>query len=578
MYISPRKKRLYTIISIIGALMVPVTVLAFLWYRDYRSRASATALPEDVRVSDLTDKSVVISWITPGLAVEGFVQYSDTPGVGSGSPITMDDRDVRSGTTGKRTTHYVTLSNLNPGTKYSFIIGSGTRTYKDKQNNEFTFTTATGAASGAIPTPDPLFGSVSNGRNQSAIVYVTLQKDGVKSFPVSGLTNDGGNFEVDLSHIRTADLGSKFSYSDSTEMIVFAQGGDIGGAVLRSSVGDRSAINLTMSENYPVTDIFADSSGREAGDEGDDIEDDWDDWDDDTVIGDRRQDVPLIPLVLGTTTGTGTGIDDVMLTNVTENSFTVIWESASREEGFVVYGDSLEDLTLQGIDDRDSLAGKSPYYMHHVTVKNLIPETTYYYAIVSGGQTYKDNGTPYTIVTPAIPDSPPEFDSVLGEVVGTGMADAVVIGSVSGTDGDSAQVSTAAGTNGRWTMSIGGIRTRDYSRYFSYSGADTLTVWGLAKGDEDVSTYTIGEIGESVLRVSLDIIAETGEPVDFERGLFATLAEITSLPITALTRIAVAAMILSVILILSGTIILRNAYVSEREKRWEKEVIERFEL
>lgn len=596
MYVPEKRKRRIVIAAIVAAILIPVSVAAFFIVRDWRSRASPTEKPQEVRISDLTQSSLVVSWITPETATEGWIQYSEQSGVEQGSPIAQDDRDVRSGTIEGRTTHYVTISNLEPGTKYYFIIGSGSDTYKDENGAEFEFVTAD-FTDDSIPTPDPVYGSVSNGQNQGAIVYVTLSEGSDKSFPVSALTNDSGNFEIDLSHIRTATLESKFNYTDETEMTIFAQGGDIGGAVLNIPVGYDDEIAMTMDADYTITDIFADSSGLDVGDsdgDGDTPDDEPDDTPDeepeepeeDPEEPERQEfsvvhDVPLERLVLGDTTGPSwTGIREIHITNVTENSFSVVWESQESESGYVSYG-ATEDLAEAASDDRDATVGSGSYHMHHVSVSDLIPETTYFFIINSGEEVYDDEGTSYQVTLPAIQDSPPEFDSVLGEISGTGSSDTAVIGKIVSGEGTSAEISSIADSDGKWTLSIGGVRTSDYSEYFTYTSDDSLTVMAITRGNSETSTYNLADVGEDVITIELDMIEDTGDggdgDEDFDRGLVDSIDEIAdnldNLPQTAVNRIAAVSLTIALLMIGYGSYLLFSLYRSEKMSRWESEVV-----
>jgi len=591
MYISPRKKKQYVIAFLILLALIPVSVVAFLVASDWRSRARVSAIPEDVRITDMTETSVVLSWITPGTATEGWVQYGTDVGVGDGSPLLQDDRDVRSGTTAKRTIHYVTLSNLESGTKYYFLIGSGSKSYKDTQGKEFEFTTASMGTSDSIPTPDPVYGSVTNGQNQNAIIYVSIKSGGDTSSPVSALTNDSGNFEIDLAHIRTASLDSRFDYSDSDELTIFAQGGDKGGAVLKTSVGVSEPISMVMAEDYPVTDVFVDTSIIDVG-EGDDYSQpttpttpatpaqpsEPDDPGDD-ISPSKRKDVPLTALVMGASTAVA-GISDVTITNVTENSFTVVWRSIINEVGYVSYGSIDSTLDVEASDDRDGVLQRDSYYTHHVSAKNLTPETTYYYVINSGEIEYDDDGQSYQITTPAIEDSPPEYDSILGEVTGSGAGDAVIIGRIVSANGESSSVSTVSDENGRWTLSLGGVRNNEYDSYFQYNEDDNLYLTGFTKGDEDSSTYRLGDIGEDVVSIALEMIEDVGAVAagDFDRGLYSTIGSLTDLPETAINRIAAVGITVALLMVIYGSYLLLQSYMSEKNRRWEEDVLKDLDL
>lgn len=72
----------------------------------------------------------------------------------------------------------------------------------------------------------------------------------------------------------------------------------------------------------------------------------------------------------------------ITLTNIEEDSVTISWQTSSDVPGFVSYGQSSpNEQTL--LDDRDGNIPK-PHLTHYVTIKNLLPKTTYQFKIVSG--------------------------------------------------------------------------------------------------------------------------------------------------------------------------------------------------
>jgi hypothetical protein len=452
MYISPKKKKTYTIISLILLFSIPLGIIGFKYFTDWRSGASVSPTPEDVRISDLTETSVTLSWVTPDKAAEGWVKYSTDSTLGDDAQISQDYRDISSGQTTTRTTHYVTVSDLSPETKYYFSIGSGGSEYKDSSGNAFDFTTASSGSYTSPPSPDPVYGTVTNGEDQSAIVYITLGTDSNKSFPISSITNDSGNFEIDLSHVRTASLSGNYSYDDSTGMSVMAQGGDRGGAVVETTAGVDNSLTLTMDEDFSTTTFFADSSSVDVSDDSSDYLDTSQSSD---TSSDDDNDVTLTSMDLPETVSASSDIENIFVTNVTENSFSVIWESDQKESGYLIYGTDSGSLSSEAVDDRDSLTSKASYYIHHVTAEDLSPETKYYYKIVSGSTQYSNSGNAYYIQTPATQSSPPASRTIVGEVTGTAQSDAVVMAKLVKSSADSSYVSATSDLDGDWIIDLG---------------------------------------------------------------------------------------------------------------------------
>src|SRR3989344_2489157 len=72
---------------------------------------------------------------------------------------------------------------------------------------------------------------------------------------------------------------------------------------------------------------------------------------------------------------------DIKITNVTDTSFTVSWETNEPTDGHILYGTVAEKLNLKAFDN--NLTGTDPKLLraktHTVTLTNLITNTFYYY-------------------------------------------------------------------------------------------------------------------------------------------------------------------------------------------------------
>lgn len=76
----------------------------------------------------------------------------------------------------------------------------------------------------------------------------------------------------------------------------------------------------------------------------------------------------------------------ITVTNLSGNSASIYWQTDEPVPGFIKAGlDS--SLNLAFSDDRDQGAPK-PYKLHFVVLNNLSPNTTYYYKIFSGTNSY----------------------------------------------------------------------------------------------------------------------------------------------------------------------------------------------
>lgn len=129
---------------------------------------------------------------------------------------------------------------------------------------------------------------------------------------------------------------------------------------------------------------------------------------------------------LGASRALASSPEDLTVTNLRNDRASVIWFTAAAETGQIRYD---RDLTLDfaAADDR---GGSAQVKAHHVTLTGLFPQTTYYYEIVSGGETYRNNGGPYSFTTGPLLDPPAGSHVAYGPIYradGTPQEGAVVI-------------------------------------------------------------------------------------------------------------------------------------------------------
>ncbi len=125
-----KKKRLARIIAIVVGLLIgiPLVIFGFLMTQGAFTRAS-NAAPENVRISQVTSTSAVITWNT-GEETQGVVQYGTSP-----TQLTFFAPENT-----QTTVHRSELSLLKPQTTYFFNIRVG-ETIFDNGGTPWTFTT-----------------------------------------------------------------------------------------------------------------------------------------------------------------------------------------------------------------------------------------------------------------------------------------------------------------------------------------------------------------------------------------------------------------------------------------------------
>lgn len=96
--------------------------------------------------------------------------------------------------------------------------------------------------------------------------------------------------------------------------------------------------------------------------------------------------------------------ENIRLSNITDNSFTVSYTTSSKTVGSVNFG-TTESLGSSALDQDDIGKEITARTVHLIPVSDLKPSTTYYFSIISGGTTFLNNGKPFSITTGPIIDS-----------------------------------------------------------------------------------------------------------------------------------------------------------------------------
>ncbi len=236
------QKRIPTIFGLV--ILVVALVIGVLFIGDgpgvFAPRATPETTPKNIKVTNLTDNSFTVSFLTDGKTA-GFVKYGKEPNKLNTQAV--DDRDQLSGNVGEYQLHHITIRGLDPNTPYYYVLGTGGGATFD--NNGAPFTVKTAARSGAPAAAKTVYGSVTNasgGPADGAIAYLLSDKAG----EMSSLVKNSGSWAIPLSNARTPD-GSGFAViSDEDSFRLLIQG---------TTANLQTTANIKVSDAQPVATI-----------------------------------------------------------------------------------------------------------------------------------------------------------------------------------------------------------------------------------------------------------------------------------------------------------------------------------
>lgn len=171
----------------------------------FKIGASPTITPKNVRVSNISDSSVTISWVTEDQTVD-FISY----GTGQDLNTVVYESDDEQ----KYFTHSITVTGLDAQTTYGYKINSDGTNF---DNNGIPWQFTTGVKLSDNQNSVPVSGSVITASGQPtkrAIVYAT-----VNGSLLSTLTSDKGSFIIQLGLVRSPDLAS-FAKIDTAKTLI----------------------------------------------------------------------------------------------------------------------------------------------------------------------------------------------------------------------------------------------------------------------------------------------------------------------------------------------------------------------
>jgi hypothetical protein len=240
-----KQKTIPTVFAIV-LLVIGIVAGVFLIQTDkvFETSASPELSPKQVKITNITDKSFTVSWVTDQPS-QGFISYGDSKSLGI---VATQQSSLPKAST---TVHHTTITSIKPNTTYYFKVGANDQLF---DNNGQLYQVKTGLQLQSAPQPDIIFGNVVDTTGKAladAIVYITIA--GVT--PQSALTDSSGKWSLPLSTARNNNLSSFAVYnSDSLIEISVQSPGKV--ATAKVKVKDAHPVpTITIGQNHDFTSV-----------------------------------------------------------------------------------------------------------------------------------------------------------------------------------------------------------------------------------------------------------------------------------------------------------------------------------
>lgn len=181
--------------------------------------------------------------------------------------------------------------------------------------------------------------------------------------------------------------------------------------------------------------------------------------------------------------------ENIRITNISDTSFTISFSTQKQVIGIIRYGIDSRTNSV-AIDDRDKNFNVSKkYFMHHVTIQGLQPQTKYFFAIIADNKEFLNNDAFFeTTTAPKLEIAQNSSSSLKGTVA---FPDDVSEETIVYVTNQNAQTfSSIVTVKGTYEIPLDTLRTRDLLTYFSFPDEEILQMLVISPTYQSIVTLT----------------------------------------------------------------------------------------
>lgn len=204
---------------------------------------------------------------------------------------------------------------------------------------------------------------------------------------------------------------------------------------------------------------------------------------------------------------------NLRVVNPLHNQVGIFWQTDEKETGWVIYGQNEGTLDKVALDERDIQDKRNLLYNHVTVLKNLQPDSGYFYKIVSNNQLVESNeGKAFTFSTPSSLSPVTSLNPAYGKIIkenGEPEENAIVVLLVD----QAYPLVTLTKSTGEWLIPLNTILNKDTLKVQAVAVEDKLLI-EISSDDKKRTQITARYSSVSPLPQTIII----GKDYDFLKG------------------------------------------------------------